>query len=493
MTTEGFGTAPWMESGELCCINFKDSVAVAEDPANMRIQGMVVEESVSYSMIQRQELAMAVADRDLMFKCYPLAKISFPANRDAFRLQCGDLFKLSYSSYGIVELVCRVASITEEDLNTEVIRVEAIEDPYYISNAVQYGAGGLDYPSPGNTDLPPGFGQPVISLADVTVVEAPFVVGTDPGTINITTLAGREMGYEVGYIIYLSTDGGASYNQIDTVTSFNATGDTVAAYSADTLQIDDDIGFEVDFNESANVDQIQSITREQLLLFTNAAVLGDELITFQNIEPVIGYDDRYYLSGIYRGRLDTEQVDHDAGEDFYFLGSKGMTGITVHSLTPGSTAYFKLVPYSGRSAGDLAEAVPIPVTITGRSWAPLRPTNLSANDNGINATYTGDIVLDWHPRPRGSGAGYGNPDIVTDASPTWEGKFHIKVYVDDVEVREIDELDVITWTYTSSMNTTDNGTLADEVVFKMTNYLTYEEYPGNRYYSPETTLTVKKE
>jgi len=75
-------------------------------------------------------------------------------------------------------------------------------------------------------------------------------------------------------------------------------------------------------------------------------------------------------------------------------------------------------------------------------------------------------------------------------NPSHEGYFEIEVYVNDVLVRTVSAIDDDTWTYFSSWNTDDNGPLADEIVFKLRNYLTYE---GLEYTSDQVTLTVNKE
>lgn len=53
-----------------------------------------------------------------------------------------------------------------------------------------------------------------------------------------------------------------------------------------------------------------------------------------------------------------------------------------------------------------------------------------------------DILrLTWSPRYRGEGAGIGDADEVTDASPTWEGYFELKVWVNGVAVATITPID----------------------------------------------------
>ena len=95
-----------------------------------------------------------------------------------------------------------------------------------------------------------------------------------------------------------------------------------------------------------------------------------------------------------------------------------------------------------------------------------------------------DIVLTWSARKRGTGAGIGVPGVILPASDH-EGLFKIEVYVNDILVRTITGIDALTWTYTEAMNIEDNGALADEIEFRLYNYI-------DLYISNAVTVIVKK-
>ena len=106
--------------------------------------------------------------------------------------------------------------------------------------------------------------------------------------------------------------------------------------------------------------------------------------------------------------------------------------------------------------------------------------------------YTSDIVLTWTFRKRSEGCGVGYADSVTDYDPStdgYEGEYKVEVYVSSILVRTEDSLETNTWTYTNAMNISDNGSLASEVIFKLSNYIT--SY-GVTYESDQIEITVLK-
>lgn len=464
-------------------INYKESVVDVDDIANKDIQGKVVEETFQLPMVQLLWQATLIADRLLQSKAYTLANISLVAKRTASRLQRGDLFKFTYTPYGISEMVCRVLDAQEENLESENILLTVIEDINYLSRNIDTTNESV-LGSEGNTTKP--VFQWLDPLTNVTVIESPFVVSGNE--VAILPIASRVVGTEIGFQVYLSIDGGLSYSLIDTVTSFSPNGTLVAEYPDTTNTIDDKTGFEIDSTD-IDIHEINSVTRGLLFTGDNFALLGNEFISFQTITPHATIDNRYIITGVFRGRLDTEVETHTIGTDFYYLSNTNTKNVISPKINPGGSVKFKLVPYS-KFLGNISDATVIDLDVTGRAKKPYRPLNLKINTILNNPFYTTDNVLTWSPRLRTQGSGIGLANSVTDAAPTWEGLFEVKVYVNDILVRTTLDIDALTWTYTNAMNITDNGGLADEVTFKLSNYIIENNY---KYSSGLTENTVTKE
>jgi len=577
-------------------IDFKESIVRVGDNANQQLQGRVVSVLYELPLIQTIIGATKIADRLLRALSYPLADISIVVNRQANRLQVGDLFEFSYTPYGVSGMVCRVFSVDEGDLSSETITITAKESIYHVSNTViidtetlagyESGSGsttlggslsvvseagiennitivivgvsggvagsettsfdeatntltvyiedgvstqqniadaiatdshvssvtpddstaiwdvgsntntaditdaysGIDYGVVGDTgSTVPNPAETIDPFAFVKVIEAPYRYVGD--TVALAVIVSREPGYQTaGYQIYISYDDGGSYTLAQSGSSFSPHGVLIDDYPVDTYQIDDTIGFEL-YSDDDDMWDIESISREMLFTKQHLALLGDELISFQNIEPHPTINDRFLISGIYRGQYDTRRQTHFAGTDFFFLGESNFSYVQADTIIAGVSVKLKCVPY-GTIAGFITEAIELPITITGRAKTPYSPNNLMAGGILENPEYTSDIVLVWDSRIRGIGAGIGLPEVVTDATPEWEGLFGIDVYVSDILVRTTSGIDALTWTYTNAMNVADNTTLADEVTFKLTNYLIDA---NTTYTSDQVEITVTKE
>jgi len=454
-------------------IDYEEAAIKVPDVANQKLVGKINHKTIKMGMFNDPVNVAWIADRILKREAWPLAQIGFPANRNVFRWDPGDLFLLNYTPYSISGMVCRVANISEGDAESEEITVSAEEDIEYLSSAMDFTAVEGD-PDVRDTS--------VTALTAVDVVEAPYVLAG--AALKVMAITGKEKGTELGYLIYMSDDG-ATYTKIAGASAYTPYGTLDADYGTDTYGIDDETGFNITFSAKSNVASIETISRKKLFEGTHLALLGSEIISFQTITPVSGTT--YKLENIFRGRLDTEKTGHSAGEDFWILDSSLFGLVESPDLLPGQTRYFKLVPYNSASFGELSDASAVTLAITGRALIPYKPINLQADGQGIRPVYTGgdDIVLTWRARIRGADWA----DFENTAPATIEGYFKMEVYVSAALVRTTEGISDVTWTYTNAMNVSDNGAAADSIEFRISNY---SDESGRRYTSDYDSLTVNK-
>lgn len=461
-------------------INFKNSMAdpYAVDIGNKTIQGLTVSKTLQFGLFTTNENAVWAARIQLQKESFPFAVISITVNRDMFRLQVGDCFKFSYSKYSISDMICRVLQIEEDSLKSENITLHCIEDVFSVTNMI------TEYSDPtDNRGVPLDYTITPIVYQDV--IETPYVLTED--VIGIIPLVARSDSNQTGYVLYMSQDDGDSYNSIGSFQTFAAYGTLVSEYTTDTYQIDD-VGFTVDFVNS-DIDFFENLTRQDLIGRKNLAIVGTEIMTIQTITPDGAIDDRYHLSGVYRGRLDTEKENHSADAGFWLVNGEFLEFSTDSGLLPGTTRKFKVVPYNIRQTGAIADSLVTTLTIESRSRKPYIPINLKANGDAVDPEYTANIVLTWSPRLFEGGAGANAPNV-TDKAVTWDGLFEVEVYVSSSLVRTATAINDDTWTYTSAMNTTDNGSLAAEVTFKLMNYIEYDAWENGE--SAQREIIVEK-
>ena len=459
-------------------INYKDSVVSKNDPGNIDILGRESSKTEQFGLFCTIQNVSWAADRVLKRGSFPLASISFQANRSVFKYQPGDLFILNYEPYNISNMVFRLIKKSEDSIESEKINIIAVEDIDYISENISQNINSItDIDSKTNV---------VEDLVHVEAMEAPYILSGDE--IKLVTFAAKEKGNEKGYSVYYSTDN-ITYSNLGSFSNYSLHGTLSSDYTGDTFEIDDLEGIYVDFGNQ-NVSLIETCERTDMIAARkNLAILNDELITFQSIIPVSGTI--YKLLGIYRGRWDTEKIDHLIGEDFYWLGSRDRFKIfTDTTFVPVNTRYVKIVPYNDNYAGSESEATVIEVSVSGRALKPYIPISFAANGKFRNAFYSTDIILTWKGRLRNKGAGSGDADTILDEVPTWEGQFELEVWVSEVLVRTITGIDFLTFNYDQETNISDNGTLPSSVTFKLKNYRVVDEI---KYSSSQIEIIVTKE
>ena len=84
--------------------------------------------TVDYPGVSNGSLASRVALGDLKQLSVPLAKATLIANRQASRLNIGEVFKFTWPELGIAQLVMRVVRVSYGTLTDGRVRLECVED-----------------------------------------------------------------------------------------------------------------------------------------------------------------------------------------------------------------------------------------------------------------------------------------------------------------------------------------------------------------------------
>lgn len=136
--------------------------------------------------------------------------------------------------------------------------------------------------------------------------------------------------------------------------------------------------------------ELSSVTESQVLNGYNSALLGDEIIQFQNAELIA--ESTYRLSKLLRGRRGTEYAvsTHVGDERFIALlpNSIGWKALSLHELG---------VPYDYKAVTvgtHEDDAIAVSATVTGNSIRPLSPVHIAG------ARVGGDLTISWFRRAR---------------------------------------------------------------------------------------------
>ncbi len=208
-----------------------------------------------------------------------------------------------------------------------------------------------------------------------------------------------------------------------------------------------------------------SVTETEALAGVNMAVVGDELIVYQNATLLrVEFDARIYkLTTFRRGIADTTIEDFTNGQRFVPLPRAGSAGSEPHSLSDiGSEWEYKAVP-PGYAESDISATR---LLVTGRTVKPRAPAHVAATYNAV----TGDVVFSWVRKTRSPW-----PTFAPTRLPYEEPFIGFRVVItdtsDDTEVRRFEPVDstpamgaeLQSVTYTAAMQTAD-GLLGLEVL-----------------------------
>jgi len=186
---------------------------------------------------------------------------------------------------------------------------------------------------------------------------------------------------------------------------------------------------------------------------TNAALIGDELVQFQNAE-LIG-ESTYKLTQLLRGRQGTEwAIDGHAAGDRFVLMTPALYTTAIANNLIGRELFYKTVSV-GNSLGNTGEEA---FTYTGRNLKPFAPVHATANRDGSE-----NLTIGWIRRSRVDGEwrdGVGIP--LGEESEAYE----VDILDGGNVVRTI-EVTNPTASYSAAEQTTDFGSTQSSVDVKI--------------------------
>lgn len=200
---------------------------------------------------------------------------------------------------------------------------------------------------------------------------------------------------------------------------------------------------------------LSSCSQSDLFNGTNAALLGDEIIQFQN--AVLNADGTITLSNLLRGRKGTEfaVTTHILGERFILLQSSTIRFLPLNMSDKGRTFYYR-APSVGQDVHDVADTVFVPQL---NNLKPLAPEHLVVARNT-----TSDISLSWKRRARSNSEWVDYIDVPLDESSEL---YDIEVMNGISVVRSFLSQSTAQITYTASQQISDFGALQGAVTFRV--------------------------
>lgn len=459
-----FSRGSWSETFNVAKVSYvsradewTERIAQWQNLANLQAQGVVVATQVAYRGLSNAHAAGLVAARVAKAVSYPFAKIRARANRKAWALRAGDVFKLDWPPLGISGMVCRVTRPASGTLEDGTMTLEAVEDSFAVS--------GTAYTDPPGSQWPDPVAAPV-ACAEEMLLECPYHLATASGR-QLLALAVRAAATLTGFQVWSDPAGGTSYALTNSSSAWCPYGELVSTYAANTAALDA-TGFQVE--NGIDLDTLESVSAVAIYHGYNLALIDGEIVAWQTVS---GTGATRTIANVLRGVLDTVPAAHSAGAKVWFLGSVPLSFVDPSGgYAADGTVTAKLLPYN--AAGTtlaIGSAAQLSKTTANRAAKPYPPGNVKIAGVAWPASFAAgaDRTVTWSTRSRTVQRVNGDvvPQDAGDYAGAVEGDFTIEVRVNSVLQRTVTALTGGTWTWTAAMQTTDGATSGANVSIRV--------------------------
>ena len=355
------------------------------------------------------------------------------------------------TNYDYLELEpCDIINLQTEDatFTMKITKVEA-DSGIMKFTAVSVDAAVFDQDDVGGNSSSGSQKIKTLSTTNTYFLDIPILQSSDndPGFYIAVAPSSSNMKWS-GSSLYSSNDGN-NYSALKSFNKKSIIGNAISILGNFTD------GNMVDYRNTIDVilqdGELSSCTFDQLLSGSNIAIIGNELIAFQN--ATLTGTKTYRLDTLLRGRWNTDDEisNHDIGDQFIVLNSDSIRRIKDDTSSINLLKYYKDVTI-GKTVNETS-IDKFKNTAKGLICYPV--SNFYSN-----RTNSGDINMNWYVNIRGNSVLSDFEDIDPD------GNFYeIDVLSDDLlQIKRTIVVDNATnYTYTSSMQLADFGTLKSSV------------------------------
>ena len=425
---------------------YKDVSITAQDLANIQAQGAIVSETRNYSGIPTSALAARLAERDLIAASATIAKVRLTANREAYSLRPGDVFRLTWPPKGISEMVFRVGEVSGGTLADGAITIIAAQDVFGLPASSYLGIQAAGWADPVALPAACPYEQLIeapywdvarnLSAADLDYLDA--------GVGFVEALGVRPSGSSYGYTLWTRL-GSAAY----VASGFSPHVPTATVSAAVTIS-------QTSITLAAGVDL-------SLVTTGSYAYLGPEVVKIVTINPSTGD------CTIRRGILDTVPQTHASGTRVWFADA--YQGIDEIEYTTGEVVRGKLVTLTGRGELAIGSATERTVTMAGRFDRPYLPGKVTINGSSYPVSVSGDLTIAWAHRDRTQQTAYLVEQSEASIGPEAGTTYTLRVYGPTGTLkRTYSGLTGTSQAYTNAQEVTDFGAVQSALRFELESY-----------------------
>lgn len=369
--------------------DFDDSTITAQDLASVQAQGAVISQTASFPGIDNNGIAARVAQRELAQLSTPLARCNLTVNREAWDINPGDVIKLSWASYGLVEIIMRVIKVDYGTYEDGTIRLNLAEDIFALPSNT--------YLDPQGTGWTDEVGPPVKS-EDTIAVEAPFF-------LIETTFLQEELNELV--------DSSAILQSVAPFTSVATLG-----FEMHTRLVSGTYAFATNgsFCPTCELDGILDEQTKLAIPIKNFSggvgqiVIGGYAYLEEEVLRIDSVDILNSLVEVGRGYLDSIPQSHPSDSIIYFADTNSAVDPTIYE--DGDDLEAKVLPQTSIGILDLADADTDSRSMVGRRTRPYSPSQVRIGNLYFPTTVTDQIaiVVTWGHQDRTQQLAIGGQD-----------------------------------------------------------------------------------
>lgn len=366
--------------------NYQSRPVRAFDQANHDIRGgKVVPKASGIVGATTSDNASLLATRELRAGSYPRPPVGIEVNRDGESLEFGDPIVLISEPHGWTK-VMRVTSFGPGTEGANRIKLGLVEDVFAVGESAFGGA------------LPTTWTNPVqqaSTIATHVLQDAPYFLTFDD-VPRVMFLAKRPNSSQQDYDIYISLDGGTTYEKLISKVEFTPT----ATLVVDVPRLSDVELTEIVVTpeDSLLITLLENMTPAEIAAGENLFQWGDEVGAVEEVTD--NGDGTYSLGVVWRAVLDSTPQRHSAGERLWFF-SNGM-GLSPGTYPEATALKFKFVTNTINGSLAVADAPVINYTTIGRAFNPNPVGNVRINGGYLTALIgaSDDVQVDWNERNR---------------------------------------------------------------------------------------------
>lgn len=369
-----------------------DTVAQAQDFANIRFQGQVRPDDMSLESVYDPDVANMIAARELSNVNIPLYSMTLKLNRTHPDLAPGSPFVLNWPEYGIEQMVLRVSKFGLGTMADGTISMDCVQDVFSASNVL------LAPPTAPPSTAPDTSAK---AIANYRIFELPYWLDyqslkTDAGYQSMGVFALAPSSYSVGFNAFIVGTDDDDAQVLD-----------LAPY-ADTAVLNADLdildGWETGVLPTLVVKSVSNVAgltddATDTRLGHGLFLLNDEFMAYESY--VDNGDGTYNLVNVHRALMDTGYASAVAGDVLYFV--TGQDDFLDDSFVIGDSFQMYLQDQTVSDIFDADNAARIVEVPIGRLDLPLPPDDVTvagAREATDSAATGSSVALAWSPRNR---------------------------------------------------------------------------------------------